>query len=123
MTYFSYFKMEDLFEVHRLRGDEQVEGPRAAKVGHDDRVNGHRSEKRSPRRRVNVGHGLLNAAQRLLDIETLTGGNRRVQARLFKSKPFPRQVPYQTENACKLNFKTIYVAKCGFMKLKPAKVP
>lgn len=91
--------MKDFFKVHGLRDDEQVKGPRAAKVGHDNGVNGHRSEERLPRRRPEVGYRLLDAAERFLNVETLTGRDGRMHARLFEREPRPENVPNQPQRA------------------------
>ena len=76
--------MENLFEVHRLRDDEQVEGPRAAEVGHDDGIDGHRSEELLPRCGVDVGDASLDVAQRVFDVETLARRDGRVQTRFLE---------------------------------------
>lgn len=39
---------EDLLKIRRLADEEQVEGPAAAEVGHDDGVDGHRGEEPAP---------------------------------------------------------------------------
>lgn len=39
---------EDFLEIRRLADEEQVEGPAAAEVGHDDGVDGHGGKETTP---------------------------------------------------------------------------
>lgn len=82
--YLSDVKLENLLEVHWLRYDEQVKGPRAAKVGNDYGVNRHGREERFPWCRPEVGDALLYVRQRVLDVAPLFSRDRRVLARLFE---------------------------------------
>jgi hypothetical protein len=47
--YLADFKTKHFLKVGGLADEEQVEGPTPAEVGHDDRVDGHGTEKLLPR--------------------------------------------------------------------------
>jgi len=82
--YLSNVKVEDLSKVHWLRDDEQIKCPRAAEIGNDDGVDGHRSEEALPRRRLKVGNGALNVREGFFIVHSLAWCDGWMQTRFFK---------------------------------------
>jgi hypothetical protein len=101
IIHLSNVELEDLSEITRLGENQQVKRPGATEIGHDDGVDGHRSEKASPRSRVEIGNGSLDVRQRFFDVKSLAGRDGRVETRFFERQPHPKDVPDDTKHTCR----------------------